>query len=45
MVDASRLRNSPPYFRGGNLPKSNDDVAIIRYYERPGSFRELSRSF
>jgi hypothetical protein len=45
MLDASRLRNSPPYFRRGDLPKSNNDIAIIRYYERLGSFRELPRSF
>jgi hypothetical protein len=45
MLDASGLRDSPPYFRGGDLAKSNHDIAIIRYYERLGSFRELPCSF
>jgi hypothetical protein len=36
--DVSGLRNSPPYFGCGDLSKSNNDISVIRLYERLGSF-------
>jgi len=38
LADTSGLGSSPPYLACGDLPKGYDDLSVIRFYERLGSF-------
>jgi len=38
LAHTSGLGSSPPYLACGDLPKGYDDLSVIRFYERLGSF-------
>jgi hypothetical protein len=44
-VAASGIGKCPPYLSSGNLAKRNNDISVVRDYQRLGAFLELPRPF